>query len=132
MYQNANQQLFGLSFEGQTAFNNVFSLKVIEDICGNTDMFHVKLLIGPQYNVFENAIEGLLFGVYPGIVIDPINETDQVKWKIVLVGEVAFNILTFNHFGVGVYANTNILDIYDVSVGIKIGILFENPTYKVY
>jgi hypothetical protein len=132
IYQNANQKLFGMSFEGETAFNNVFSLKAIEDICGNTDVFHVKLLIGPQYNLFENALEGLLVGIYPGFTIEPFNETDEVKWKLMLVGEVTYNLVLTEHLGIGVYLADNLLNIADATVGIKIGIMFENSTYKVY
>jgi hypothetical protein len=130
IYENAKNNLYGISFDISTAFTNTFSIKTIQQYAYGNRIFHESIILGVQSNLFENALQGLLIGLYPGAVFD-IGDSDYTVHPK-LIAEISFNAILANSIGFGLYVDDDLLDIDTICIGLGIGICFENSKYKVY
>jgi len=125
-YQNGN---YGISIDAQSAISNWFGLRTDSDY-----MFSINgtssenLTVGPQINLFGTIMEGLLFGIYPGITVSIGKQ--QVEYEPKLFGELCYDERIGKRLGIGIYIDEDFLDLANTSFGIKIGYYLCNSYYK--
>ena len=67
MANELKDNLYGLCIEAQSAFSSLWGLRTNEDYLFNQDIFIVNLTLGPQINLTNSILEGLMIGIYPGV-----------------------------------------------------------------
>ena len=120
---------YGLCFESQTAFSRIISGKAIEELLFSANGFLSTICIGPQINLQNNALEGLLIGTYPGFILR-FNENIGI-WRPRWICDASYNTIIYRNIMIGVSIRKDILLNKEVEIGLKIGIAMENSNYKV-
>ena len=128
IYQNIKKVLFGLCIESQSAFNSLWGLRANTDYLFNNTIFDVNLTIGPQINIMNNGLEGLLVGVYPGIKFS--ENIESFNFLPNLFVECTYNIKMERNWGVGFYISSDLLKSSNLSAGVKIGKYLSNSYYR--
>ena len=121
---------YGLCFESQTAFSRKISAKAIEEHYYNVHGFSSSICLGPQINLFNNALEGILVGMYPGFVL---NFTDSIgTWRLKWICDVSYNVIAYKNVMIGCSIRKDLLRNEELEVMVKIGFAMESKKYKVY
>jgi hypothetical protein len=126
MYSNYKNDLYGICIESQSAFSSLWGLRTNTDYLANENTFKVNLTIGPQINLTNNVLEGLLIGIYPGV---EFSTSYSQYFQPKVLAEITYNYNIANNWGVGVYLNADILQMQKLSVGMKIGRYLSNSYY---
>jgi hypothetical protein len=127
MYTSYIDKKYGVVFEAASAFNSYWGLKTETCFMLGQDELNSSLALGPQLNLTNTAMKGLLIGISPGIEINSYENKIKIDYKIEV--EVSFNTIILDRFGIGFYAG---YDIYqqEVRMGVKAGIFMHNDYYR--
>jgi hypothetical protein len=115
----AKKSYFGMGIESQSALNSMYGLKTIEDYYANAKQFNVNLALGPQVNIGNDFLEGLLIGIYPGLCFTSTDESYAFAPE--LLGEITYNRILYRNLGVGLYLIADFWRFSSYSIGVKIG-----------
>jgi len=126
-FKYISEDLYGLSYEVQTAFTYLISGKSLNSYYLFNNGFYSSLCIGPQINLFNNAIEGLLIGTYPGFSVE-FNDSEGT-WKAIWLCEASFNTIIENIL-LGISVSKDLFQINETEITFKVGYCFSNSKYK--
>ena len=114
------KNLYGISFDSQYAFTKLFGIKADCSLFINKEKNIEMVTIGPQIDISNNYLEGLMLGFYPGFKIE--NDNGNIL-KLKMAIEAAYDKCLKCNIGIGGYANYDILE-NCIIVGIKLGYYF--------
>jgi hypothetical protein len=128
IYNEFMNGYYGICIESQSAFKSFWGLRANIDFLFNGTTYIENLTIGPQINLSNNILEGVLVGVYPGIQYWMENE--RYGFSPRLIAECTYNYKMQNNWGYGLYISTDLFDSEYTRFGFKIGKYLANSYYK--